>query len=63
MTFQSLTLPELNKAERNYKIIEKELLVIVWATKHFRPYLYGKRFKIITNHKPSVYASSSCLMR
>lgn len=45
----------LNKAERNYPIIEKELLAIVWAVKHFRPYLYGNHFKIQTDHRPLVY--------
>lgn len=45
----------LNKAEKRYPIIEKELLAIVWAVKHFRPYLYGRNFKIQTDHKPLIY--------
>lgn len=45
----------LNKAERNYCTIEKELLAVVWAVKHFRPYLYGRKFIIFVDHKPLVY--------
>lgn len=45
----------LNKAERNYPTIQKELVAIVWAIKYFRPYLYGKHFTILTDHKPLIY--------
>lgn len=48
----------LNKAEINYPTIEKELLSIVWSVKYFRPYLYERRFKIQTDHKPLVYLFS-----
>lgn len=48
----------LNKAEINYATIEKELLAVVWAVKHFRPFLYGKKFTICTDHRPLVYLFS-----
>lgn len=45
----------LNETECNYSATEKELLAIVWATKNFRPYIFGTKFEIRTDHKPLVW--------
>ena len=42
----------LNKAERNYSTIEKEVLAIVFAVKHFRHYLWARKVLLLTDHKP-----------
>lgn len=48
----------LTDSEINYSTIEKELLAIVWAAKYFRPYLFGRKFQIITDHKPLTWIMS-----
>lgn len=48
----------LNRHETNYSTVEKELLAIVWATKHFHTYLYGRKFLIQTDHKPLVWLNN-----
>jgi hypothetical protein len=40
----------LKKEECNYGITEKECLGVLLAVKHFRVYLYGRKFTIITDH-------------
>lgn len=49
----------LNTAERNYPTVEKELLAIVWAVKRFRPYVYGTKFVIKTDHKPLIWLNKT----
>ena len=39
-----------NKAERNYTVTKCELLAVIEAVKHFRPYLWGRRFRLVTDH-------------
>lgn len=48
----------LCQAESRYSTIERELLAIVWAVKHFRPYLFGRKFKLITDHRPLTWLFS-----
>lgn len=48
----------LCSAETKYSTIERELLAIVWAVKHFRPYLFGRKFTLITDHRPLTWLFS-----
>lgn len=48
----------LSDTETRYSTIERELLAILWAVKHFRPYLYGRKFLIYTDHRPLAWLYS-----
>ena len=43
---------QLNQAEQNYTISEKEALALVHAIKKNHPYLHGRRFEVYTDHLP-----------
>ena len=45
----------LNKHERNYASYEGEMLAVVWAVKTLRPMLHGRRFTVITDHRPLLW--------
>lgn len=45
----------LSKVERNYSTSERELLAIVLSVEYFKQYVYGRHFKIITDHQPLQY--------
>lgn len=48
----------LNNHERNYSATDKEFLAIMWSVNYFRPYIYGRKFKILTDHQPIKYLHS-----
>lgn len=43
------------KGESNKSVIEQELAAIHWAIKYFRPYLYGTKFLVQSDHRPLTY--------
>ena len=44
----------LDTSERNYGITEIETLAVVWAARHFRPYLLGNHTTVFTDHSACV---------
>ena len=46
----------LSSLEEKYSVNELELLGVVWAIEHFKYYLYGKNFIVITDHQALISA-------
>ena len=41
--------------ERNYCVTRRELLAVIKAVKHFRPYLFGRKFRLRTDHASLIW--------
>ena len=44
-----------NSAEENYSATDRELLAIIASLKHFRHYVSGLEFSVLTDHQPLTY--------
>ena len=44
----------LSKSQRNYSQIQKEVLAITFALKKFYQFLFGRKFILVTDHKPLI---------
>ena len=42
----------LSPTQRNYPVIEKEAYAVIYSILKLRPYLYGSKFTVFTDHKP-----------
>lgn len=49
---------KLNSAQANYSAFDRELLAIHDAVKHFHNILDGRKFKVLTDHKPLLHLTA-----
>jgi len=45
----------LTDTQERYTVTEKELYAIIYALKKFKPYIYGRKFSIFTDHRALIW--------
>ena len=53
----------LNSAQSNYPNIDREMLAVVFGINRFHTYLYGRPFRVVTDHKPLEMIAKKPLLR
>ena len=48
----------LNKSQKNYSATKRKLFAVVHFTNHFKTYLLGRKFSIVTDHRALVWLYS-----
>ncbi|KAI8506729.1 hypothetical protein Bbelb_151700 [Branchiostoma belcheri] len=51
----------LSRSQRRWCTYDQEFWAAVWAVRHFRPYLYGHNFTLLTDHRPLLSCGKSHL--
>lgn len=53
----------LSKAQKNYMTSDRECYAIIWGIKHFRSYLIGRKFDLLTDHAALQFLNTMRLNR
>lgn len=48
----------LSPTEAKWSVTEREALALFWSVEHFRPYIYGRKFTVITDHRSLLWLRS-----
>lgn len=52
---------KLTNSEKNFATVEKECLALVWAVGRFKLFLYGRTFRVQTDHQPLEFLNKARL--